>query len=41
MLHEGMHYVTNEEKFNEAKREAKGNLTPEQYEAWKKRYTRV
>lgn len=41
MLHEGMHYVTNEEKFNEAKREAKENLTPEQYEAWKKRYTRV
>lgn len=39
-LHEGMHYVTNMEKFNEAKAEAKKNLTPEEYEKWKKRYTR-
>lgn len=35
-LHEGMHYVTNMEKFNEAKAEAKKNLTPEEYEKWKK-----
>jgi len=35
-----MHYVTNMEKFNEAKAEAKKNLTPEEYEKWKKRYTR-
>ena len=39
-LHEGMHYVTNMEKFNEAKAEAKKNLTSEEYEKWKKRYTR-
>ena len=35
-----MHYVTNMEKFNEAKAEAKKNLTSEEYEKWKKRYTR-
>lgn len=40
-LHEGMHYIVNEQKFKEAKEEAKANLTPEQYIAWKKRYTRV
>lgn len=40
-LHEGMHYIVNEQKFEEAKAEAKANLTPEQYVAWKKRYTRV
>lgn len=40
-LHEGMHYIVNEQKFKEAKAEAKANLTPEQYVAWKKRYTRV
>lgn len=40
-LHEGMHYVTNEQKFQEAKSEAKNNLTPEEYVEWKKRYTRV
>lgn len=39
-LHEGMHYVTNKAKFEEAKKEAKENLTKEQYVEWKKRYTR-
>lgn len=40
-LHEGMSYVTNRQKFEEAKAEAKANLTPEQYKNWKKRYTRT
>ena len=40
-LHEGMQYVVNEQKFQEAKAEAKKNLTPEEYDKWKKRYTRV
>lgn len=40
-LHDGMHYVTNEQKFQEAKAQAKKNLTPEEYAKWKKRYTRV
>lgn len=40
-LHEGMKYVINKQKFEEAKREAKENLSEKEYEEWKKRYTRV
>lgn len=40
-LHEGMQYVTNKQKFEEAKKQAKETLTEKEYEEWKKRYTRV
>ena len=39
-LHEGMRYTVNRQKFEQAKQEAENTLTPEQYEQWKKRYTR-
>lgn len=40
-LHDGVNYIVNEQKFQEAKKNAKDTLTPEQYAQWKKRYTRT